>query len=156
MGNISLKNTLTCLNSKFQNSEGKLWTNTYPNNAKAQIGYKLIKKKWINSSLNCEAYSSFEVVSCDHRMATVKLCLSLSGNVAKTAKIPRYDCSSLNRDISNEYMVTVRNKFDTLQEISESLDPNDVYENFVNTQMEAAVECIPTKPQPNKEFQERH
>ena len=39
-------------------------------------------------------------------------------------------------------MVTVRNKFDTLQEIS----LNDKYENFVTTNMKAAAECIPVKP----------
>ena len=48
--------------------------------------------------------------------------------------------------MSNKHTVTVRNKFDTLQEISETLTPNDEYENFVNANMEAAVECIPTKP----------
>ena len=37
----------------------------------------------------------------------------------------------------------LRNKFDALQEISET--PNDGYENFVNADMEAAAECIPTK-----------
>ena len=34
-------------------------------------------------------------------------------------------------------MVTVRNKSDT---------PNDEYENFLTAHMEAAAECIPTKP----------
>ena len=33
------------------------------------------------------------------------------------------------------YMVTVRNKFDTLQEISETYTPNDEYENFVSAHM---------------------
>ena len=52
---FTLENGLTCLNIKFQKRKGKLWTYTYPNNAKAQIDYILINKKWINSSLNCEA-----------------------------------------------------------------------------------------------------
>ena len=43
-------------------------------------------------------------------------------------------------------MVTVRNKFDTLQEIFETHNPNDEYENFINALMEAAAECISTKP----------
>ena len=51
----------------------------------------------------------------------------------------------MNRDISNKFMITVRNKFDTLQEISERHAPNDEYENFVTAHLEAA-ECIPTKP----------
>ena len=42
-------------------------------------------------------------------------------------------------------MLTLRNKFDALQEISETLTLNDEYENFVNAHIEAAAECIPTK-----------
>ncbi len=58
-----LENNLTCLNTKFQKRKGKLWTYAYTNNAKAQIDYIFINKKWNNSALNCEAYSSFEGVS---------------------------------------------------------------------------------------------
>ena len=43
-------------------------------------------------------------------------------------------------------MVTVRNKFDTLQKTSEGYILNSKYENFVNAQIEAAANCIPTKP----------
>ena len=59
----------------------------------------------------------------------------------------QYDWPSLtNRDICNKYMVTVRNKFDSLQEISETYTPNDEYENFITAHVEAAAECIPIKP----------
>ena len=62
-------------------------------------------------------------------------------------KTTRYYWSSLiHSDISNEYTVTVRNKFDTPQEISGTHTPNDEYENFVIAHMEAAAESIPTKP----------
>ena len=63
---FTLENGLTCLNTKFQKKKEKLWTNTYPNNTKAQIDYIILNRKWINSTLNCEAYSSFEGVSSDH------------------------------------------------------------------------------------------
>ena len=53
------ENRLTCLNAKFQKREGKLWAYTYTNNTKAQIDHVFINKKWNNSALNCEAYSSF-------------------------------------------------------------------------------------------------
>ena len=52
-------------------------------------------------------------------------------------------------DISNEYMVTIRNKFDNLQEISK--DMND--ENFVTTHMEAAYQLI---QEPNVKFHGSH
>ena len=41
--------------------------------------------------------------------------------------------------------LTLRNKFDALQEISETPTPNDEYENFVNAHLKAAAKCIPTK-----------
>ena len=72
-----IENRLTCLNTNFQKWEGKLWTYPYPNNTKAQIDYIFINNKWNNSALNCEAYSSFEGVSNDHRIFMIKIRLSL-------------------------------------------------------------------------------
>ena len=44
-----------------------------------------------------------------------------------------YDWSLLNnRYIRDKYTLTLRNKFDALQEILETPIPNDEYENFVN------------------------
>ena len=97
--------------------------------------------------MNCESYSSFEGVSSDHRIVSAKICLSLYRNKKQTLKTTHYNWSSLtNKDISNKYTLTVRNKFDTLQEISEANTLNDEYENFVTSHMEAAAECILTKP----------
>ena len=42
-------------------------------------------------------------------------------------------------------MLTLRNKFDALQVISETPTPNDEYESFVNAPIEVTTECIPTK-----------
>ena len=70
---FTIENRLTCLNTNFQKGEGKLWTYTYTNNTKAQIDYVFINKKWKNSAVNCEAYSSFESVSSDHRIVTGKI-----------------------------------------------------------------------------------
>ena len=50
-----------------------------------------------------------------------------------------------NRDIRDKYMLTLRNKFDALQEILETPSPNDEYENFVNAHLEAAAKCTQTK-----------
>ena len=77
-----IENRLTCLNTNFQEREGKLWTYTYVNNTKAQIDYVFINKKWKNSAMNCEAYSSFEGVSSDHRIVTAKIRLSLRKKAA--------------------------------------------------------------------------
>ena len=64
--------------------KGKLLTYTNAKNTKAQIVYNLINKKWINSALNCEAYSSFEGVSFNQRILTAKIRLTLYRNATWT------------------------------------------------------------------------
>ena len=99
---------------------GKLWTYTYANNIKAQIDYVFIIKKWNNSAFNCKAYSSFEGVSSDHRIVTANIRLSLRRSAAQTTTTVHYDWSLLNKmDISDRFTLTLRNKFNVLQEISE-------------------------------------
>ena len=143
---FTLENRLTCLNTKFQKRKGKLWRFTYANNTKAKIDNILINKKWNNSLLNCETYSSFGSVSSDHRIVMAKVRLSLRKNAARTTQTVHYDWSLLNnRNIRNEYTLTLRNKYDILQEISDTSTPNDEYENFVKAYLEAAGKCIPTR-----------
>ena len=142
-----IENRLTCLNTNFQKREGKLWTYTYANNSKAQIDYVFINRKWKNRTMNCEAYSSFEGVSSDHRIVTAKVRLSLRKNATRKATTKLYDWALLNnRDIRDKYALELRNRSEALQEKTEKGTPNDEYENFVEANIEAASKCIPTKP----------
>ena len=142
----TLENRLIYLNTKFQKREGKLWTYTYANSTKTQIDYIFINKKLNNSTLNCEAYFSFEGVSSDRRIVTVKIWLILRSNTIRKTTIEHYDGALLNnRGIRDKYALTLRNKFDALKETTETHNPNEEYENFVHAHLEAAVECIPTK-----------
>ena len=96
--------------------------------------------------MNCEACSSFEGVSTDHRIVTAKIRLSLRKNAKRTATTKHDDWALLNnRNIRDKYAVELRNRFETLQEKTEKSTPNDEYENFVNAHLEAAAKCIPTK-----------
>ena len=141
-----IENRLACLNTNYQKRKGKLWTYTYANNTKAQIDYVLINKKWKNSAMNCEAYSSFEGVSTDHRIVTAKIRLSLRKNAKRTTTTKHYEWALLNnKDIRDKYVLELRNRFETLQERTEKSTPNDEYENFVNAHLEAAAKYIPTK-----------
>ena len=107
-----IENRLACLYTNYQKREGKLWTYTYANNTKAQIDYVLINKKRKNSALNCEAYSSFEGVSTDHRIVTAKIRLSLRKNAKRTATTKHYDWALLNnKDIRDKYELELRNRF---------------------------------------------
>ena len=109
-----IENRLTCLNTNFQKRKGKLWTYIHANNTKAQIDYVVINKKWKNSTMNCEAYSSFEGVSSDHRIVRAKIRLSLRKNTTRTTTIIHYDWALFNKDIRNKCMLALRNKFDAL------------------------------------------
>ena len=142
-----IENRLTCLNTNFQKREGKLWTFTYANKSKTQIDYVFINRKWKNSAMNCEAYSSFEGVISDHRIVTAKVRLSLRKNATRKATTKHYDWALLNnRDIRDKYPLELRNRFEALQEKAEKGTPNDEYENFVEAHLEAASKYIPTKP----------
>ena len=96
--------------------------------------------------MNCQAYSSFEGVSTDHRIVTAKIRLSLRKNVKRTATTKHYDWALLNnKDMRDKYVLELRNRSETLQERTEKSTPNDEYENFVNAHLEAAAKYIPTK-----------
>ena len=130
---FTLENRLTCLITKLQKRKGK------------QIDYVFINKKWNDSALTSESYFSFEGVSTNHQIITGKIRLSLRRNMARTTTV-QYDWSLLNkRDIRDKYTLTLRNKFDA-QDRSETRTPNDEYDNVANANLEAAAECIPTKP----------
>ena len=85
-------------------------------------------------------------MSSDHRIATAKIRLSLRRNTTRTTITVHYDWSLLNiRNIRDKYALILINKFDALQEKSETHTPNDGYENFVNAYLEVVAECIPIK-----------
>ena len=88
-------------------------------------------------------------MSSDHRVVTAKIRLSLRKNTTRTTTTVHYDESPLNNShIRDKYALTLRNKFDTLQEKKKTHIANDEYKNFVNTYLEAAAECVPTKQRP--------
>ena len=96
--------------------------------------------------MNCEAYSSFEGVSSDHRIVTTKIRLNLRKDTTRTATAKHYGWAHLNnRDIRDKYVLELRNRFETLQQKTEKGTPNGEYENFVEAHLEAASKCIPTK-----------
>ena len=57
-----------------------------PNNVKGQVDYIFKSKKWIDSVLNCLAFSSFEEASSDHTIVTAKICMNLDRNKIETVK----------------------------------------------------------------------
>ena len=140
-----IENHLKCLNTCFQKKDGKLWTHKYPNNTKAQIDFLMINKKWINSVNNCEAYNTFEGVSSDHRIVTMKTKLSLRVSKNKSNTNMPFDWSHLkNTETIQKYAIALKNRFQALQE-KEQPTNNSSYKNFVLAHKEAAEQHIPKK-----------
>ena len=64
----------------------------------------------------------------------------------QTDKVSRYDWSLLaKKDLSNKYMVIIRNKFDTLLKTSERHTPNNECESIVTSHIKARAEYIPSR-----------
>ena len=134
------------MNTRFQKRKGKLWTFEYPNGEKAQLDFVMINKKWRNSALNCEAYSTFLTVGSDHRVVTAKIRLSLRASKTTNKKV-RYNWSMLLEDnnVMKRYNLEVSNKFQLLMEKEESDSANNVYRNIVIAHQESSELHIPKK-----------
>ena len=91
--------------------------------------------------MNYEIYLCFKRISYDHRIVTAKIHLCLLINKTQVMKVSQYDLFLFkNRDIRNHFTETVRNEFDTIQQTSGTHTPNDEYESFGISPIEAAVE----------------
>ena len=77
-------------------------------------------------------------MSFDHQIVMTKIHLSLHRNMAQTTTTTH----SLTIEI---LAINIQNKFNALQEISETLTLNDEYKSFTNNHVEVAAECILTK-----------
>ena len=96
--------------------------------------------------MNSEAYRTFEGVNSDHRIVITKIGLSLRANKRKANFQPRYNWSTLlnNEDIQNQYTITVKNRFESLQQEAVENTPDATYDNFVTVHnaAAAAAACI--------------
>ena len=150
LNNFLMESNMVCLNTLYRKRSGKKWTFTYPNGINAQIDFLLINKKWLDSSLNCEPFTSFSEGNSDHRIITAKIRLSLRANKQKTLKVPRYDWSALNdRNTAEQFKITLTNRYTALQNEYGDVTPNTSYQNFEKACSYAAEEMIPVRRKPN-------
>ena len=101
---------------------------------------------WINSTLNCDAYSSFERVSSDHRIVLANIHLSLRRKMTQKVKASQYNWSSLT-DIRNHYTVTVRKSLILFRH------PKDILQIMnIKTLLPPIKKQQPSAYQPNQEL----
>ena len=122
LNNFLKENKLLCLNTSFQKKVGQVWTHRSPTGAKSQLDYVIINTKWRNSVKDSRAYNSFQGVSSDHRVVTVKIRLSIRASIRatkpKSSCNPVYDWSTLKKktQIGNSFTLKLKNRFDVLQQ----------------------------------------
>ena len=129
-------------NFKFQKRAGKKWTYMDPAGNRCQLDYILANKKWQNSFLDTEAYSSFSSIGSDHRVVTAKVRLSLRANGKTPPRKVRYDWKLLSTDdgLQEQFTVEVRNRFNALRD-EES--PTENYQRFIDATNVAMEDLIP-------------
>ena len=114
---------------------------------KTQVDYIMIRKKWRNSSINCEAYNSFSSIGSDHRILNSKIKLSFRSQKKKNS-IPMYNWSVLkNKNIAIEYSDIVTKRYNQLN-ISNEDEIKDIsltYGNFILANQEACKSLLPKK-----------
>ena len=146
MADLLLEFGLLAANAQFKKRPGKLWTfKDRATDSMRQLDYILVRRKWRNSLMNAEAYNSFCTVGSDHRVVCAKIRLSL--RTAKHTKKVRHDWKlfSVSPEIQEQYTVTVKNKFQLLEDKGRETS----YVNFVEANRQAMEECIPAKPKRN-------
>ena len=103
------------MNTHFHKRKGKLWTFLSDTGGiKTKFDYIMLPRKWMNSVKIREEYNYFSSIVSDHRRITAKIKLSLRSNKKRTKRMT-YDWSALkNKNISNEYSIMTRNRFEIL------------------------------------------
>ena len=142
--------SLFAANTTFMKKREKLWSFQHPSGSRSQIDYILVRTKWRNSVHNAQSYSTFFSVGSDHRVVSMKTVLSLrSSKKSQAHPMKQIDwrlvCS--NEDISHQYAVDVKNRFDTL--IQESDDMEVYYQQLVQVTQDVAISSLPKKKKQN-------
>ena len=149
LADMAMEKGLIIANTQFCKKKGKLWTYISPGGSKCQLDYILVRRKWRNSMLNAEAYSTFASVGSDHRMVSARVRLSLRKSKAM-AKKKQHDWNLFRNDsnLQRQYSIEVHNRFQPLEIEDESA--TERYERFVTAHKEAASEVIPVKKKAKK------
>ena len=107
LNTLMIFHSRTCLHTQKLSSEmkEKLGGYTSPNRAKTQLDYVFINRKCINSILNCVAYFSFQGVSPEHRILSVKIRQYLRRNKKQIKLHEIYIYIYIYREIKREIIV---------------------------------------------------
>ena len=133
--------------TKFRKKKGKLWTYRGPNGYTSQIDHIIINKKWKNSVVNSEVYSTFSSVGSDHRVVVADIKLSLRKPKMAPRKVKHdWNCLRYDKDLAARYSIEVSNRFTALQCTED--DPTVQYQHFIVANNETAEQLLPKLKKP--------
>ncbi|XP_029288535.1 craniofacial development protein 2-like [Cottoperca gobio] len=117
---LLMEHELLAANTMFQKRMGKRLT--FQDQATVmpcQLDYILVRRRWRNSILNAEPYSTFNSVGSDHQVVSMRVRPSL--RVPKPSLKTRYDWKAFSASpgLQTRYAVEVRNCFQLLGEEEE-------------------------------------
>lgn len=118
---FAIANNLTIVNTNFSNHPRRIYTWTSPDGkTRNQIDYIMIQKRWISAIRGARTLPGADCGS-DHEllMAEMKLKLKVKKGVTTTQ---RYDVENL----TDEYTVSVKNRFSTLLTMTEEKEPEEI------------------------------
>ena len=118
-------------NTHFQKPSRQLWTCQYPNGSRGQIDYILVRRKWVRSVTNAQAYkTTFSTLHSDHKAVTANVKLRLRAPKKKQSDFRSINFRSLtgDKDLQMQYSVEVRNRFSSL--VDDLSDPTSVQEKY--------------------------
>ena len=118
----------------------------YANGTTARLDHILINRKRKNSAIDCAAYSdTFQSVSSDHKIVTIKCQLCLRANISRKHS-PKFDCSKLicNKDIKEKLSIETKNRFETLQSDNNTDNDSNTVCNIIEVNQYAISETIPS------------
>ncbi|XP_061774103.1 craniofacial development protein 2-like [Nerophis ophidion] len=107
-----MEHELRAANTIFPKRTGKRWTfRDRASGTLRQLNYILVRKKWRNSILNAEPYSTCSSVGSDHRVVSMRVCLSLRVPKPSTKIQDSWKAFSGDPGLQTRYTEEVRRRF---------------------------------------------
>ncbi|XP_049332441.1 uncharacterized protein LOC125800254 [Astyanax mexicanus] len=145
---------LLAANTIFRKRAGKRWTfRDRATGALRQLDYILVRRKWRNSVMNAEPYSTFCSVGSDHRVVSMRVRLSL--RVSKPSPRIRYNWRAFSSDpgLQTRYTEEVRRQF---LQLDREADPSSEYKRFISANEEATRLWVPKMERVRTSMRSKH
>ena len=140
---------LVATNTHFQKPSRKLWTCQYPNGSRGQVDYILVRRKWVRTVSDAQAYrTTFDTLSSDHKAvtATVKLRLRAPKKIQSDFRSINFRSLTGMKELQTQYSVEVHNRFSSLvDELPDSTPVQEKYDCLGKSCAEIGKQLLPKK-----------